>query len=151
MKQLLILLQSRCEYCGHFRLHPLEVNRYICKFRLINHGLLEESQTLEDIKPKNYSRSKGMTNGIVAEDDDEDNEEEETDDLKRRRLEFVSRALRRTKKEVKESMVPLEKVEAIAEERRNLVKDFLAAIKKSGSCGSCGGSVHKAPCYYIDH
>lgn len=139
MDQLLLLLRGRCEFCGYLKLSPVKISRFACKLRLVHHGLLKESQDLDDIISTPKSQSKRMTNGAVEHGSASEEEESDADDVVERSEDFVTRALKKAKRENGRGDRIASKVGAIAEGRRALVKEFLAAIKASKSCGRCKG------------
>lgn len=139
MNQLLLLLRAKCEFCGYLKLNPVEINRFTCKLRLIQYGLLKEAQDLEDIRPIAKSHHDVTMNGVDSEQASSEEDESNTDDLQERRSEYVKRAIRRAKNENGQDLRTAAKVEAISEERRILVGEFLAAIRGAKSCARCKG------------
>ncbi|KAH0537716.1 hypothetical protein FGG08_005523 [Glutinoglossum americanum] len=142
MDQLLRLLRAKCVYCHHFRMSRVEVNKFTCRLRLIQHGLLLEMEELENIhiKPKSTKRV-GYGEGVGESVNTTDSEsEEEVDALAERRTSFVERAIRNA---VGTSGQQYQKNEAISRERRRVVKEFLASITKGKKCANCRGSVYE--------
>lgn len=138
MNQLLILLRAKCEFCGHLKLNPVETSRFTCKLRLIHHGMLKESQQLDDILSAATTNPSPMENGTaVEEDNEEDNEEADSQEKMRA---FTKRAIRANRQDLRRNSIA-GKTEAIAEERRAVVANFLAAIRKTKICGQCKGCV----------
>ncbi|KAI4140432.1 MAG: hypothetical protein LQ341_003843 [Variospora aurantia] len=140
MDQLLLLLKGRCEFCGYLKLSPVKISRFACKLRLVHHGLLKESQDLDDILSTPKSQFKRMTNGAVEHGSASEEEESDADDVVERSEDFVTRALKTARREDGRGDRIASKVGVIAEGRRALVKEFLAAIKASKSCGRCKGA-----------
>lgn len=144
MDQLLLLLRAQCFYCGHLKLRSIDVNRFICKLRLIQYGLLQQSQDLENIqlgiKPSTATKSKSsvIDEGLESEGSDEDE-----DSLVGRRNKIVERAIKHAineaGKEKDEASLESQKVEAVAEERRAILKELLASAAKLNQCGRCKG------------
>lgn len=136
MDQLLRLLKAQCAYCSHLRLHGAELNRYICKLRLIQHGLLREAEELEE-----NVRSKGAKFKETSDLDDqtESEESDDEDDITEQRNKFVKEKIRAAGGSNYKAAVAAEKVEAISGERRRVVKEFLGSITKVKSCGRCHG------------
>ena len=133
MDQLLKLLRAKCAYCSYLRLSRVEVNRYICKLRLLSYGLVNESQELETLNVRDLSK------GEAADEEDGD-EEEESESLMERRNQFVTRVVRRAVGKRKTISDVNSKVQTIAEERRLLIKEFFVAINRpGGTCASCQG------------
>ncbi|KAL8775598.1 MAG: hypothetical protein Q9209_000094 [Squamulea sp. 1 TL-2023] len=136
LDQILVLLKGKCDFCGHLKLNPVDISRFACKLQLIYCGMLKESQQLDDILSAVGSKSAPITNGTTLEEDVE--EESDTDDCKERMKAFTKRAIKANRRNEGSDSV-FEKTEAIAEERRNIVKDFLAAVRKTRYCGQCKG------------
>lgn len=139
MDQLLRLLRSTCAYCGHLKLHPAEINRYICKLRLVEHGLVKQVEELDNIR-LGSAETKGLSGSAEGlEGESQDSQEEDEESLKRRRNDFVRKAIRGAGGARNRAAVASEKVEAVSEVRRGIVKEFLASITKGKACGSCKG------------
>lgn len=141
IKQLLRLLRAKCAYCGHLKLHRPEINRFTCKLQLIQHGLLEEAAELENIQLQTRT-PKATRNSGAASDTDMESEDSELGDevlLQQRRIEFVNRAIRKAGGSKHKAEVATEKVEAISEERRAVIKAFLKAAPGVKTCGNCKG------------
>lgn len=129
MDQVLRLLRSKCVYCHRFRMSRKEVNRYVCKLRLIQHGLLgaaEEIDNIEDLKEDK-----------AADDSDASEEGSSIDIIIRRRNAFVKKCIKAAKANPWEWK--REKNEGVAEARRFVVKSFMKAINGSRICGNCSG------------
>ena len=136
MDQLLRLLRAQCAYCSKLRLHRAELNRYVCKLRLIQHGLLREVGELDENVQSKARKIKGSSN---LDDGTESEDSEDEDDLTRRRNKFVKEKILAVGGSAHGAAVATEKTEAISEERRKVVKDFLSTITKVKSCGLCNG------------
>ncbi|KAL9044642.1 MAG: hypothetical protein Q9214_002234, partial [Letrouitia sp. 1 TL-2023] len=132
MDQFLILLNSKCEICSRFKLHPAETHRFICKLRLIQHGLVCEAHDLDNLDSKSISSRHRMANGAASRSSSESEDlEEDEDSLRQKRESFVRRAIRKAK-HLKNYSIELDsKVEAVAAERRTTIKEFLAAMRKA--------------------
>lgn len=138
MDQFLILLNSRCEICSRLKLHPAETHRFVCKLRLIQHGLVREAHDLDNLEPKPISSRHRMVNGTASHSDSEsEGFEEDEDSLRQKRENFVRRVMRRAKNSNNGSIELDGKVEAVAAERRTTIKELLAAMRKARVCGSC--------------
>ncbi|KAI9815641.1 MAG: hypothetical protein M1832_005272 [Thelocarpon impressellum] len=141
MDQLFRLLRAKCSYCHHLRLSRMEVNRFLCKLRLIQHGLLNEADTIDDIHlvPKSGKETLDGTPGSPDGSEIDDSEEDDTNDIIRRRIAFVNRAIIGRGIKTRGDARSVVKKEAVAEERRAVIKDFLAAIIKGKKCATCNG------------
>ena len=140
MPQLLLLLRSKCIYCSHLKLHPAEVNRFICKLRLIEYGLVGEVEELEMIQMRNEAPKINGVNSHVSEDEEqEDDPDDATEDLQRRREEFLRRAIDNHGGRRHLEKLDRAKIEAISESRRAVIKEFLGACTRAKTCGTCKG------------
>lgn len=139
MDQLLLLLRGKCEFCGYLKLARIQISRFICKLRLIHHGLLKESQDLDDILSTPKSQTQWMSNGVDEHEEASEDEESDADGIAERLEDFVKRAIKKARSVDDRGSGRADKIGAIGEERRALVKEFLAAIKKARVCGQCKG------------
>ena len=141
MDQLLRLMRARCIYCGHLKLPRAEVHRFTCKLKLVDHGLIQEVEGLENIHLRSTaSKLKGMDNdAMVTDEDNQDSEKEDEETLKQRRNNFVTRAIKKNGGSKSRVVAASEKIEAVAEVRRTVIKEFFAAITKGKTCGKCNG------------
>lgn len=141
MDQVLRLMRARCVYCGHLKLPRAEVDRFTCKLRLIEYGLVQEVEELENIHLRSTaSKLKGMqVDAMDVDGDSQDSEEEDAETLKQRRNEFVIRAIKKKGGSKSRVAAASEKIEAVAEVKRAIIKEFLAAITKPKTCGNCKG------------
>lgn len=141
MDHMLRLLRSKCAYCGRLKLHRPEVNRFACKLKLIQHGLLQESQDLENIHLRSKTSNHVAINRSAATIDEESDksEEEDGDSLIQRRTAFVKHALKNFKEKNPTAWMGAQKIEAVAEQRRAVVDEFISAASGTRICGSCKG------------
>lgn len=135
MDQVLRLLRAKCAYCSHLKLRRVDVDRFVCKLRLLQYGLLEESQEIES-SPFGDKQSGDV---VAMGADSSGDEDEDPDVLMERRNQFVKQAIRQAggKKFMRE--IAGDKVEAAAEERRAVIKEFLGTITVGRECGTCKG------------
>jgi DNA-directed RNA polymerase I subunit RPA1 len=133
MDQVLRLLRAKCAYCHHLRMSRRDVNLYLCKLRLIQHGLTGPAEELENISDTTESIGieDGESNHSVSEDEDTVHR------IITRRLEFVRRALKEARKSHWDW--GSEKNENVAETRREVIKAFLKAMTAGRHCGNCNG------------
>lgn len=141
MGQLFRLLQSKCVYCGHLKMHRSEIHRFSCKLQLLQHGLLQEAEELEDI-----TLGKRISSAEEASDEEKDagnNEDSEGEDYEQTLLEkrnaFVKHAIQQASGTNLKVKTRVEKVALISERRRAVIKEFLAAAPKRRICGTCKG------------
>ncbi|GJC82412.1 DNA-directed RNA polymerase I subunit RPA190 [Colletotrichum liriopes] len=136
LDQVLRLLRSQCVYCKGFRMRHREINRYSCKLRLLQHGLLHEAHLVDAIGEE----LKGLALPGVPTDYESEAEEEGTssvDNVISAREAYVRQALKSHKLSLGE--VRKGKHEGAIEMRRELIKDFLTQITKPRRCDNCGG------------
>jgi DNA-directed RNA polymerase I subunit RPA1 len=108
-----------------------EVNRYLCKLRLIQHGLLGAAEEIDNIE---VEQPKPREDGNDSEESDK---ESAVDVIMRRRNAFVKKSIKAAKASPWEWR--REKNEGVAEARRVVVKSFMKAISAGRICGNCGG------------
>ncbi|OBR03700.1 DNA-directed RNA polymerase [Colletotrichum higginsianum IMI 349063] len=136
LDQVLRLLRSQCVYCKGFRMRHREINRYSCKLRLLQHGLLHEAHLVDAIGEE----LKGLALPGVPTDYESEAEEEgssSVDNIIGAREAYVRQALKSHKLSLGE--VRKGKHEGAIEMRRELIKDFLTQITKPRRCDNCGG------------
>ena len=126
MDQVLRLLRAKCKYCHQLKMSRKEVNRYVCKLRLIQHGLLSAAEEVENIE---VSQAKDEEDASGSE------EESAVDNVMRRRNAFVKKMIKAAKADQWEWKH--KKNEAVAEARRTIVKAFMRAITAGKLCGNC--------------
>ncbi|KXH51409.1 RNA polymerase Rpb1 [Colletotrichum simmondsii] len=136
LDQVLRLLRSQCVYCKGFRMRHREINRYSCKLRLLQYGLLHEAHLVDAIGEE----LKGLALPGVPTDYESEAEEEGTstvDNIIGARESYVRQSLKSHRLNLGE--VRKGKHEGAIEMRRELIKDFLTQITKSKRCDNCGG------------
>ncbi|KAI9847634.1 MAG: hypothetical protein M1837_002208 [Sclerophora amabilis] len=121
----------------------VEVNSFICKLRLIKYGLLAELHMIDDMHLSRRRSSKDTgdkARNIESSVEDVDSDDQDgADDLISRRNEFVRQKIRATGRSAKKSGRKPEKDEATAEKRRELMREFFVALKRSRKCSNCDG------------
>ncbi|KAI6249121.1 DNA-directed RNA polymerase I subunit rpa1 [Erysiphe necator] len=138
MDQLLRLLRAKCAYCHYLKISRKEVNRYQCKLKLVQHGLLSAVEEVDNIDIiSNKKNNKGSEN--------ESDEDSQVASVIRRRNLFVKKCIRESGNNLFDWMK--EKNEGVMEARRVLIKGFFKDIVSSRTCGNCGG---KSPTYRKD-
>ena len=128
------LLGAKCCYCHNLRMSRVDVNRFVCKLRLVRHGLLPEVDMLDDLRRERDSS---------GQDDDKKGEEsdESEDDatVMRRRAVFVSRAIRFTGSTFRRNAWINERNQAMLEKRRAIIRELMRSMNKGKRCHNCGG------------
>ena len=132
-------MKSKCAYCSHLRLAPVEVNRFICKLRLVEHGLVREVEELENIHLRSTVLQLRMEPAMDIDGESEGSEHEDIETLMQKRLAFVRRVVKEKGGHKARVIAASEKVDAVSEIRRTIIKDFLATISKVKTCGTCKG------------
>ena len=137
MSQLFRLLRGKCGYCHHFKLSRVELNRFACQLRLIQHGLLVQSAEMEKLYllPKSVSRSLARAEGEDDSSGADGPDSSRAKNMMEQRNRFVREAIRNAGPAARH----VAKTEAIARERRIVIKEFMAAIVRGKTCENCGG------------
>jgi len=131
--QMLRLLRATCVYCFHLRMSKAEVDRYACKLRLIQYGLLEEASDLDNMAMKAKKKSGGGEEGPG--DDIETDDDDDLENFLGRRRKFVDKAISRKGKRV--DVCSATKINAIADARRQVVKEFMGSVNAVKKCARC--------------
>ena len=141
MDHMLRLLRSKCAYCRRLKLHRAEVNRFACKLKLIQHGLLQKSEELENIhlRSKASDPIAAISSAVQTDEANGESEEEDEESLIRRRIAFVKHALKEAKGENLTAGIGAQKIEVMAEQRKAVVDEFLRAASTTRVCGICKG------------
>lgn len=117
-------------------MHRADIHRFSCKLQLLQHGLLQEAEELDNINlGKNISSDEGLNDG-ENDGNDEDSEEDNEQTLQEKRNAFVKHAIQQASDS---NLQVRSKVASISERRRAIIKDFLAAAPKGSTCGTCKG------------
>lgn len=134
--QIYSLLRSTCVYCFHFRAPRVEVDRYACKLRLIQHGLLKEAYRLDDtpLPPEIQTKKRAVDRESGDNEEGSDNGMEMENFITRRRK-YVQAAINAARG--RHDAQHGSKVVAIAEERRQVVKQTLREFLKVKKCTRC--------------
>lgn len=136
MDQLLRLLRAKCVYCHHFKMSRKDVNLYLCKLRLIQHGLLGAAQELDNIDLVAKKAAAVEVEAAASSDSDSDDNNGVSATI-RQRLAFVKKAIKEARAAHWEWS--REKNEGVAEARREVIKSFLKSITVSRICSNCKG------------
>lgn len=130
MDQLLRLLRAKCAYCHYLRMSRKEVNRYLCKLRLIQHGLLSAAELVDNLEvPMEKKDGTPVPN--------ECENESPAESVIRARNRFVKKSLKMYK--ISSNNLGSEKNEGISAARRMEIKSFLKSITVGRTCGNCNG------------
>lgn len=112
---------------------------YTCKLRLLQFGLVDEVAVVESMRTV-----KGATSKPGKGDDSEDEEDDES--MMEKRLAYVDRSINEAKKDGRlVGLMTGAKNPIAAEQRRDLVKNFLKDINSYRKCSNCSGYVKTHP------
>lgn len=144
MDMCLRLLRAKCVYCHRLRMSRVEVNRYICKLRLLRYGLVHEANEIDTIRIDSDNPAAAASD----QDDDGDNDTPadftpDARDLANRRTAFVKAAVKAARGANGRLQSTEEKIHAATIARREVVRDFLGNIAKVKKCNSCSGITPK--------
>jgi DNA-directed RNA polymerase beta' subunit len=131
LDQLLRILRGKCCYCHHFKLSRAQVNEYAAKLRLLRHGLIEEANGMHE----HIDVNKGKTSKQVDSDDDEQDE----DGIIAERNTYVKKCMKRAGISKHDAHARTNNTEAVSDARRQVIKDFYAAIALGKKCKNCQG------------
>ncbi|KND92561.1 DNA-directed RNA polymerase I subunit [Tolypocladium ophioglossoides CBS 100239] len=136
MDQAYRLLRATCVYCKGFRLPPKELHKYLCKLRLIQHGLIQQAHIVGSIGENELALDLQESLGF-GDSEAEEEGNSSIDNVTRAREKYVQQCIRRSK--LKRYEAKKGKHEGASEMRREVIKEFLAEITKNRLCSSCGG------------
>ncbi|GAP92188.1 putative DNA-directed RNA polymerase I subunit RPA1 [Rosellinia necatrix] len=131
MDQILRLLRAQCQYCFRFRMRKVDINLVICKLRLLQFGLIDAANRLDDIGPESTDAD------VEVEDEDMSSDEKNSvvDKMIRIREAFTTRELRKSR--IAAVDIRTGKHEGASEARRQVLKEFLRDVVKGRSCHTC--------------
>ncbi|CAM1509237.1 Fc.00g029760.m01.CDS01 [Cosmosporella sp. VM-42] len=135
MDQAYRLLKATCVYCKGFRLPQKELHKFICKLKLLQHGLIQQAHIVGSIGENDLALDPEEFSRLESEAEEEGNSS--IDNVTRVRDKYVEKCLRGAK--VKRGDAKRGKHEGANEMRREVIKEFLAEITKRRLCSSCGG------------
>ena len=132
--QMLRLLRATCVYCFYLRMSKAEVDRYACKLRLIQYGLLQEASALDNMHMKEMKKRNGGREECSGDDIDSDDDDDLENFIARRRK-FVDKEISRKGKQA--DVCNATKINAIADARRQVVKNFMDTVAGVKKCNRC--------------
>lgn len=114
-----------------------EADRYACKLRLIQYGLLEEARSIDlmTMSTKSAKATAALHQSEGAGEDLEDLDGGNVDAFIARRRKFVEKAIRRRIKE--RYLETAVKTTAISDERRAVLRAFMGELTKARKCARC--------------
>ncbi|KAF7197420.1 DNA-directed RNA polymerase I subunit rpa1 [Pseudocercospora fuligena] len=137
--QILRLLRGGCIYCGKLKMKRILVTRFVCKLRLVRHGLLKELKELEEKEIQAASDPTKAGAEVDQDDDESDNGDADTRALSLMLERYVNDAIKSARRS---GTLSTAKSEAGNAERIRIIKDFMANMNKGKKCGNCGGINH---------
>ncbi|GES96144.1 DNA-directed RNA polymerase I complex large subunit Nuc1 [Rhizophagus clarus] len=123
----LALLRSICLECHHFKLNLSQTIRYIAKLKLLKHGLLLESQSVDGIGINDFLSNDGDYG------DDNESDMPGSESVK----EHISALDQFVKMSLRKGDKNKYKLTAIIAERKKIMAEFLSACSKIKQCGHC--------------
>ncbi|KAI0010589.1 beta and beta-prime subunits of DNA dependent RNA-polymerase [Xylariaceae sp. FL0662B] len=129
MDQIMRLLRAQCQYCFRLRMRRADISLVACKLRLLQFGLIDAANYLDDVTPESTD---------IQVDDENHSEGEESsslDKLTRMREAYTQTTLRRHRMGAAE--IRKGKHEGALQARRDVLKDFFREITKGRSCATC--------------
>ncbi|KUL88690.1 hypothetical protein ZTR_05210 [Talaromyces verruculosus] len=124
------LLRAKCDYCHRFRIARIEIHAYICKLRLLQYGLVDQTANIDLI---------GEDPQDAAVDADEKGNIDPQTKMELRNK-FVKKCIRETQKQGdSDAFFGGAKNPVAAEQRKELIKEFFHAVAKSPQkpCTNC--------------
>ncbi|KKA26087.1 hypothetical protein TD95_004021 [Thielaviopsis punctulata] len=135
--QVLTLLRAQCRYCSGFRMSPRLLHKYLCKFQLLQYGLLKEAHHIDTLD-EDLSYLPDDLRHIDSESEaEEEGATSSQDPIIRKRNRFVAAAIKGRRLSVSDAMNA--KHEGASALRRVLVKEFLVEANKVRKCAVCHG------------
>jgi DNA-directed RNA polymerase beta' subunit len=140
MDQTLKLLRAACIYCGKLKMGRVQVQRYLCKLRLVKYGLLKEVEDLDDLAVRAV-HAKGADKPGCADGDESESDDDHagSKEVLQRLGRFVKVAINTAKKNGTLSTV---KTEAQTTMRKRIVSEFMGKVHVSKKCSNCQGVNH---------
>lgn len=123
-----------------------DLHKYICKLRLLQHGLVHEAHIVGAIGETEVSDDVEASASLELDGSEAEDDTSSIDNVTRRREKYVQLCLRsgrKTKRDIKKG-----KHEGTGQMRREVIKEFLAEVSKKRECASCNGI---SPTYRKDH
>lgn len=117
----------------------VHVNAYVCKLRLLQYGLVDESGVIDSMGAPKGDKKKPAKDGEGSNSEDEDE-----DDLIDRRNTYVKKCIREAHMSGKlKGLMAGSKNPIATEMRRIVVKEFFKEVVSFKKCTNCSGYVGK--------
>jgi DNA-directed RNA polymerase I subunit RPA1 len=117
------LLRAKCVYCHGFRLPRARIHMVTCELRLLERGLVEAYNWLQNIQ-------------IGGNTDDE---HEDLDDVIDRRERFVKKSIKKAIRNGNDDTKAFIQNPAAADARRNIIVNFIGEASNYRTCATCKG------------
>ncbi|KAI0418635.1 hypothetical protein F5X98DRAFT_106601 [Xylaria grammica] len=129
MDQILRLLRAQCQYCFRLRMRRPDINLVVCKLRLLQFGLIDAANHLDDITPE--------TTDIEVDDEDMSSDEKNSvmDKVARMREVYTRQELKKCR--IAAVDIKKGKHEGASEARREVLKEFMRDVVKGRNCSTC--------------
>ncbi|KAI0518577.1 hypothetical protein F5B22DRAFT_644885 [Xylaria bambusicola] len=129
MDQILRLLRAQCQYCFRFRMRRADLNLVVCKLRLLQFGLIDAANHIDDISSE--------TTDIEVDDEDMSSDEKNSviDKVVRMREAYTRQELKKCR--IAAVDIKKGKHEGASEARRQALKDFMRDMTKGRACHTC--------------
>ncbi|KAI9931950.1 hypothetical protein MW887_009451 [Aspergillus wentii] len=113
----------------------VNVNAYVCKLRLLQYGLVDETAVIDSMGTGKTDKKKPAKDGEGSSSEDEDE-----DDLIAKRNSYVKKSIREAQASGKlQGLMAGAKNPIAAEQRRAVVKEFFKDIVSIKKCTNCSG------------
>lgn len=136
LDQVLKLLRGTCIYCSKLKLSRGQVNKFVCKLKLVRYGLLKEVRDLDDINAHNVQGNGAAAVAAGGDSDEEESEDEDAKSLMEGREHFTRISIANAKKD---GTINTHKTEATTHARQDIISAFMKEMTKSKKCNNCGG------------
>ncbi|PKY08955.1 beta and beta-prime subunits of DNA dependent RNA-polymerase [Aspergillus campestris IBT 28561] len=134
--QMYRLLRAQCIYCHRLQISRVQINKYACKLRLLQYGLIDEAAAIDEMGAGAGGKSKGGKKGDASGSEEEDDD----DDIIARRATYVKKSIREAQASGKlKGLMNGSKNPIAAENRRVLISEFFKEIVGVKKCAHCKG------------
>jgi DNA-directed RNA polymerase I subunit RPA1 len=116
----------------------VDINRYICKLRLIHYGLLPQADEIDDIVISKRGKAADASGrgGDISDESSEESADE--GNIIPRRIAYVNHCIRQRGGAIRPGSYARGKTESMTAKRAAAVRDFLATVGKGQKCARCG-------------
>ncbi|KAJ1874531.1 hypothetical protein LPJ55_001391 [Coemansia sp. RSA 990] len=129
-------LQGCCPYCHHFSFKRVTAARYVAKLRLLEYGLIQEANDLDNLLPRT-AKSQDEEDELFLEEEEEDTFQkskkgDETEE------EYIERVKNYVDECLSQSLRSTYKVTMVNQVRRLLIKELISRSRNM-TCQNCRG------------